>query len=75
MAKPSFSQMSFQVAGETLSPYHWWASSWATISSIVGSPYAAAYDSMISRPKMHSVWSSRAPGTPGTRAWPYSAKG
>ena len=30
VAKPSFSQMSFQRSTETESPNHWWATSWIT---------------------------------------------
>ncbi len=33
VACPSLSQMSLQVAGKTLSPYHWWASSWVMLGA------------------------------------------
>ena len=35
-AKPSFSQMCFHSARATLSPNHWWASSWTTTESPLG---------------------------------------
>ena len=32
VAKPSLSQMSCHLVSETESPYHWWASSWASVA-------------------------------------------
>src|SRR3990172_3238283 len=64
VANPSLSQMCCQVAGVTLSPNHWWASSWATTSS-ASNP----------APIIVMVWVSIAAGNPGTTTWPYSEKG
>ena len=47
-AKPSLSQMSRHRSSVTASPYHWWASSWARVSSSGG------------RSKIGLVWVSSA---------------